>query len=517
MAADSPESFQEALQKALKKSKKFGSSPSSVRNELGKIPPQATDLEEAVLGAIMLERDAFYEIMDILSPESFYRDEHQEIYRGAIQLFEKSQPIDILTLTEHLRQQGKLDFVGGPYALTELTNRVGSAANIQYHARIIQEKYILRELIRISSGIQSKAFDPQTDVFELLDEAENDLFSISEGNFKNQDRSMSSLISEAITQIEELKDKTEGLTGIGSGYTDLDRITSGWQRSDLIILAARPAMGKTAFVLGLARNAAVDFNVPVALFSLEMSSLQLVNRLISSEAQIKGDKLRSGNLEEYELAQLHSKIDKLSTAKIFIDDTPALNVFDLRAKARRLKDRHGIGMIVIDYLQLMSGGGEGKGQSGGGNREQEISKISRSLKGLAKDLNVPVIALSQLSRAVETRGGTKRPMLSDLRESGSIEQDADQVMFLYRGEYYGFEQDEDGNPCQGVGEVIIAKNRHGSTANVRLRFIGEYAKFANLDEFSYSDTPTPDVGDEGYIKRGSSMNEDGEDPLDTPF
>jgi replicative DNA helicase len=518
MANDTPESFQEALQRALKKTRKVGSNTgSTVRNELGKIPPQALDLEEAVLGAVMLERDALYEIMDILSPESFYKDEHKEIYRGAIQLFEKSQPIDILTLTEHLRQNGKLDFVGGPYALTELTNRVGSAANIMYHARIIQEKYILREMIRISGQIQTKAFDPQTDVFELLDEAENDLFSISEGNFKNQDKGMSTLISEAIQQIEELKNKTDGLTGIGSGFTELDRITSGWQRSDLIILAARPAMGKTAFVLGLARNAAIDFDIPVAVFSLEMSNLQLVNRLISSEAQIRGDKLRNGNLEDYELQQLHSKIDKLSTAKIFIDDTPALNVFDLRAKARRLKDRHGIGMIIIDYLQLMSGGSEGKGQ--GGNREQEISKISRSLKGLAKDLNVPVIALSQLSRAVETRGGTKRPMLSDLRESGSIEQDADQVMFLYRGEYYGFEQDEDGNPCQGVGEVIIAKNRHGSTANVRLRFIGEYAKFANLDEFSYSDDAAlpASVDEGGYIKRGSAMNDEEEDPLDTPF
>ena len=514
MATDTPESFQDALQKALKKSKKF-TNTSNIRNELGKIPPQALDLEEAVLGAIMLERDALYEVMDILTPESFYREEHAEIYKACVGLFEKSQPIDILTVTEYLRNKGKLDFVGGPYGLTEFTNRVGSAANIQFHARIIQEKYILRELIRISSGVQTKAYDPQTDVFELLDEAENDLFGISEGNFKNQDRSMGSLISEAITNIEELKDKTDGLTGIGSGFTELDRITSGWQRSDLIILAARPAMGKTAFVLSLARNAAVDFNIPVALFSLEMSNLQLVNRLISSEAHIRGDKLRNGNLEEYELAQLHSKIDKLSNAKIFIDDTPALNVFDLRAKARRLKDRHGIGMIVIDYLQLMSGGTDNKGQ---GNREQEISKISRSLKGLAKDLNVPVIALSQLSRAVETRGGTKRPMLSDLRESGSIEQDADQVMFLYRGEYYGFEQDEDGNPCQGVGEVIIAKNRHGGTANVRLRFVGEFAKFTNLDEFSSFSDPATQQTDEGFIKRGSSMNEqEGEDPLDAPF
>ena len=506
MATDTPESFQQSLQSALKKAKK---SNRPNHGEMGKLTPQAIDLEEAVLGAILLERDGLYEVMDILRPESFYREEHCEIYKVTIELFEKSQPVDILTVTELLRQKGKLEFIGGAYYLSELTNKIASAANIQYHARIIQEKYILRELIRISSQVSTKAFDPQTDVFELLDEAETDLFNISEGNFKNQDKSMSTLISEAITQIEELKDKTDGLTGIGSGYAALDRITSGWQRSDLIILAARPAMGKTAFVLGLARNAAIEFNIPVAIFSLEMSNLQLVNRLIASEAHIQSDKLRSGNLQEYELAQLHAKVDKLSSAKIFIDDTPALNVFDLRAKARRLKDRHGVELIIIDYLQLMSGGTEGKG---GGNREQEISKISRSLKGLAKDLNVPVIALSQLSRAVETRGGTKRPQLSDLRESGSIEQDADQVMFLYRAEYYDFEQDEDGNPTSGVGEVIIAKNRHGSTANVKLRFIKEFAKFADLDEFA--DSPgLGDLGGDSFIKRSSSMNE-GDDPLE---
>lgn len=514
MAEDTPESFQDALKKALRKNPQA----QSARDVLAKVPPQAPELEEAVLGAIMLEKDAIYEVMDILKSESFYRNDHQEIYTAAIDLFEKSQPIDILTMTEHLRHLGKLDLAGGPYRLSELTNRTGSAANIQYHARIIQEKYILRELIRISSDVQTKAFDPQNDVFELLDAAETELFNISEGNFKNQDQKMSTLIKLAIEQAEELKNKDEGLTGIGSGFTALDRITSGWQRSDLIILAARPAMGKTAFVLNVARNAAVDFDMPVALFSLEMSNLQLVNRLIAAEANIQSDKLRSGKLEDFELMQIHEKTKKLANAKLFIDDTPALNVFDLRAKARRLKDRHGIQMIIIDYLQLMSGGNEGKG-GGGGNREQEISKISRSLKGLAKDLHVPVIALSQLSRAVETRGGTKRPMLSDLRESGSIEQDADQVLFLYRGEYYGFTEDEEGNPTGGTGEVIIAKNRHGSTDNVRLRFVSEFAKFTNLDEFSaygVDDVGVPD----GVIKRASRFNENegsGGGPENVPF
>lgn len=504
--ADNQESFQEALQKAVRKNRR--PTGSGYNQELGKVPPQAIDLEEAVLGAIMLERDALYEIMDILRPESFYKEENQEIYKACITLFEKSQPVDILTVKEFLSSVGKLEFVGGAYALSTLTNKVGSSANIQYHARIIQEKYILRQLISISGIIQTKAFDPQTDVFELLDEAEGELFNISEGNFKNQDKSMSTLMSQAIQQIEELKEKTDGLTGIGSGFTDLDRITSGWQRSDLIILAARPAMGKTAFVLGLARNAAVDFNIPVAVFSLEMSSLQLVNRLISAEAEIPGDKIRNGNLQEYELAQLHARIDRLSDAKIYIDDTPALNIFDLRAKARRLKDRYGVEMIIIDYLQLMSGGTDTKG---GGNREQEISKISRSLKGLAKDLNVPVIALSQLSRAVETRGGNKRPMLSDLRESGSIEQDADQVLFLYRGEYYGFESDDNEESLAGVGEVIIAKNRHGSTDNVKLRFIKEYAKFADLDQMANFNSDNEEMQGADFIKRASSMNSEDED------
>jgi replicative DNA helicase len=289
-------------------------------------------------------------------------------------------------------------------------------------------------------------------------------------------------ISPKITFVETSEKQKDGLTGVASGFTDLDRMTSGWQKSDLVIIAARPAMGKTAFVLSCARNAAVDFNKPVVVFSLEMSSIQLVNRLVSGETHIEQEKIRKGNLEEWEWQQIHSKIGRLEQAPLIIDDTPALNIFEFRAKCRRLKAQHDIQMIIIDYLQLMQGKGEGKG---GGNREQEIGSISRALKSVAKELNVPVIALSQLSRAVENRpGGSKRPMLSDLRESGSIEQDADMVLFLYRPEYYGLEFDEDNNPTQGVGEIIIAKHRNGETGRVRLKFVGKYVKFTDLDDNS---------------------------------
>jgi replicative DNA helicase len=485
----------------------------AVRSELGKLPPQAIELEEAVLGAIMLERDALTEVMDILSPDSFYKDENQEIYRAAREVFNDQKPIDVLTMAEHLKKNGKLEMVGGRYNLARLTSLVGSSANIQYHARIVQEKFILRQLIAISGNMQTKAFDPQTDVFELLDETENAVLGIAEGNFKSQGKAMSLLVVQAIAQLEEMSNKPEGLTGVGSGFTDLDKVTSGWQPSDLIIIAARPGMGKTAFVLGIARNAAVDYGVPVAVFSLEMASLQLVNRLISAEANIDAKRIRNGQLLGHEIEELHKKIDKLGKAEIYIDDTPALNIFDLRSKARRLREKYKIGLIIIDYLQLMSGMGEGKG-FGNTNREQEISKISRSLKGLAKDLGIPVIALSQLSRAVETRSTTsKRPMLSDLRESGSIEQDADQVIFLYRPEYYGLTVDENNEPVGNMAEVIIAKNRHGETPTIKLVFTKEFAKFANPGDYTYSDL-AQQAGDKGYIIRSSVMNQELDDPID---
>ncbi|RDC64161.1 replicative DNA helicase [Adhaeribacter pallidiroseus] len=455
-----------------------GSNKSSITVGLGKVPPQSLDLEEAVLGALMLEKDALTTVIDILKPQSFYKDAHQKIFKAILALFDKSEPIDILTVTQQLREDGELEFVGGPYYIMNLTTRINSAANVEFHARIITENSIKRDLISISSEVEKRAFEDTTDVFDLLDYAEKSLFEVSEANIRKNFDDMRSLMHKAIKELEEKKNQKEGLTGVPSGFTALDRVTSGWQPSDLVILAARPAMGKTAFVVSAMRNAAVDFRKPVAIFSLEMSSLQLVNRLISAEAELEGEKIKKGNLADYEWAQLNHKISRLSEAPIFIDDTPGLSIRELRTKCRRLKAQHDIQMIIIDYLQLMTGN-EGKG--GGGNREQEIASISRALKMLAKELSVPVIALSQLSRAVETRGGDKKPQLSDLRESGSIEQDADMVIFLYRPEYYGITEDETGNPTQGVGEVIIAKHRNGSIGSVNLKFIGKFTKFGDLE------------------------------------
>lgn len=377
-----------------------------------KVPPQALPLEEAVLGALMLDKDALPIVMDILQSDSFYAEGHKLIYKAILRLFEKSQPIDMLTVSEELKKSGDLEVVGGAYALVELTNRVASSANIEYHARIVSQKHIQRELIRVSTNIIKDAYEDTTDVFNLLDEAEKGLFDITQNNLSRNYESMGSLASKTLKMLEELKDKKDGLTGVPTGFTDLDRLTSGWQPSDMIILAARPGMGKTSLVLALAKNAAMDFDKPVAVFSLEMSNVQLVQRLISMEAEIPGSKMRNGKLEEYEWQQLQTAIERMSEVPIFIDDTPGINIFELRAKCRRLKMQHDIQLVIIDYLQLMSGGADNTK----GNREQEISAISRALKGMAKELSVPVIALSQLSRAVETRGGTKRPQLSDLRE-----------------------------------------------------------------------------------------------------
>ena len=395
--------------------------------ELGKLPPQALDLEESVLGALMLEKEALTNIIDILKPENFYKDAHKEIYQAIIDLFNNSQPIDLLTVTNQLKKNGTLDIVGGSYYVTKLTTRVNSASNIEFHSRIILEQSIKRELINISSKVQKDAYEDTIDVFDLLDQTEQSLFDVSESHIRKNYKKVQNLMKEAIDELETKKEKKDGITGVPSGFIDLDTITSGWQPSDLVIVAGRPSMGKTAFVLSLIRNASIDHNLPMGIFSLEMSSLQLVNRLISSEAELDSDKIRKGNLKDYEWQQLLHKTDLLQKAPIFIDDTPALSILELRAKARRLKSQHDIQCIIVDYLQLMT---SEYGKTSG-NREQEIASISRSLKAVAKELNIPVIALSQLSRAVETRGGDKRPVLSDLRESGSIEQDADMVMFIY--------------------------------------------------------------------------------------
>ncbi|MBO3271064.1 replicative DNA helicase [Hymenobacter sp. NBH84] len=445
----------------------------------GKLPPQARELEAAVLGALMLEKDALTTVIDILKPQSFYDDRHQSIFKAILSLFDKSEPIDLLTVNQELKELGELEMAGGTHYVANLTFKVNSAANIEYHARIITENAIKRELIRIASEIHRDAFEDTTDVFNLLDATEQALFEVSESNIRKNFDDMRSLMGKAIKELEEKKNQKDGLTGVPSGFSALDRVTSGWQPSDLVIIAARPGMGKTAFVVSAMRNAAVDHKKPVAIFSLEMSSIQLVNRLISAEAELDSEKIKKGNLADYEWAQLNHKISSLSSAPIFIDDTPALSIRELRTKCRRLKAHHDIQMIIIDYLQLMTGNSDGG--KGAGNREQEIASISRALKGIAKELNVPVLALSQLSRSVETRGGDKKPQLSDLRESGSIEQDADMVVFLYRPEYYKITEDEMGNPTQGMGEVIIAKHRNGSLETVQLKFIGRFTKFADLD------------------------------------
>jgi replicative DNA helicase len=471
----------------------------------GKIPPQALDLEEAVLGALMLDKDAVSNTIDILRPESFYKDAHQQIYKAIMHLFERNLPVDIMTVTEELRKLGKLEESGGPFYVTELTNRVAGAANVEHHARIVSQKYIQRELIKICSQIVEDSYEDTIDVFDLLDKAEKSLFDVTDQNMRSNYADMSNLITQAIKEIDEVRKHEDNLTGIPTGFVGLDRITSGWQKSDLIVVAARPGMGKTAFTLAMARNAAVDFGKPVALFSLEMSSVQLVKRLISSETELPGDKIRRGNLAEHEWVQLTKMTGKLAEAPIFIDDTPAINVFELRAKCRRLKMQHDVQMIIIDYLQLMSGGSDTKG----GNREQEISHISRSLKSIAKELKVPVIALSQLSRAVETRGGNKKPQLSDLRESGAIEQDSDLVLFLYRPDYYGFTEDEEGNPVQGTAEVIIAKHRNGALDTIKVRFIDKFAKFVDLDNSEHGDWKSLGSQEDpsNVITRSSKMQE----------
>lgn len=453
------------------KVRNFGPGP---EENIGKVPPQSLEMESAVLGALLLEKDALHKVIDVLKPEMFYKTANQEIYEAIQTLFQRSEPVDILSVKEFLRKAGKLDMVGGAYYLAQLTSNVASSANIEFHARIVSEKYLLRRLITMCGETLEKAYDPTSDALELLDSAEQQIFEVSESQLKRNYASMDTLVMETLERLEEIRGQDSSITGIPSGFADLDAMTAGWQRTDMVIIAARPAMGKTALALTLARNAAVRFDTPVALFSLEMAGVQLTQRLITSEAELDAQKVRTGRLEDYEWKQLITRIGGLSKAAIYIDDTPGLALTDLRAKARRLKAERNIGIIMIDYLQLMTGS-----TANGGNREQEIAGISRSLKIIAKELDVCVIALAQLSRAVESRGGDKRPVLSDLRESGSIEQDADMVAFLYRPEYYGFETDEEGNSTQGLAELIIAKQRNGPTGTVKLQFIGKYGKFSD--------------------------------------
>lgn len=496
----------------------------------GKVPPQAKDLEEAVLGAIMLEKSAFDTVVEILKPECFYVEAHQRIFRSMQSLSNKSQPIDILTVAEELRFKEELEMIGGAYYVTKLTNTVVSSANIEAHSRIILQKFIQRELIRISGEIIGDAYEDSTDVFDLLDDAETKLFEITNNHLRKNFDTIDSVLVKTIQRIEDLRHKNEDVTGVPSGFPSLDRVTYGWQNTDLIILAARPAVGKTAFALNLARNAVMNPSkqTPVALFSLEMSAGQLVQRILAAESEIWLEKIARGKLEEHEMKQLYARgIQRLAQAPLFIDDTPALNIFELRAKCRRLKNKHNIGLIIIDYLQLMSGTGENRNS----NREQEISNISRNLKALAKELSVPIIALSQLSRAVETRSagkdGNKMPQLSDLRESGAIEQDADMVMFLYRPEYYDITSNEHGESNKGETHVRIAKHRNGSLENIKLKALLHIQKFVEDDGsggfgpgLPGNWKPVSDVDGDGgarvFIQTGSKMN-DLPDEEDTPF
>ena len=466
-------------------------------SEYGRLQPQATELEEAVLGALMIESDAYSLVSDILKPESFYEHRHQLLYKAITTLALQQKPVDILTVTEQLRSTGDLEEVGGPFYITQLSGKVASSAHIEYHARIIAQKHLVRELIPYTSNIQGKAFDETQDVDDLMQEAEGKLFEISQQNMKKDYTQIDPVIEDAYELLRKAAARTDGLSGLESGFHGLDKMTSGWQNSDLIIIAARPAMGKTAFVLSMAKNIAVTNRVPVAMFSLEMSNVQLVNRLIVNVCEIPGEKIKSGQLAPYEWGQLDYKLKDLIGAPLYVDDTPSLSVFELRTKARRLVREHGVKIIIIDYLQLMNASGMSFG-----SRQEEVSTISRSLKGLAKELNIPIIALSQLNRGVEQRDGNegKRPQLSDLRESGAIEQDADMVCFIHRPEYYKILQDDKGRDLRGMAEIIIAKHRNGAVGDVLLRFRGEYARFQNPDDESL--VPMP--GEEHEL--GSRMN-----------
>lgn len=445
------------------------------KDALGRLSPRDTDVEAAVLGALMIEKDAYTVVCDILKPESFYEPAHQRVYEAIQTLGASQKPIDLFTVTEQLKRIDALDEVGGPAFVMQLTSNVTSAAHIEFHARIVAQKYLARELISFSAQIEKNAYDESIDVDDLMQEAEGKLFEISQRNVKKDVTQIDPVISAALDQIQLAANRASGLSGLQTGFHELDKVTSGWQNSDLIIIAARPAMGKTAFVLSMAKNMAVNYNIPIAVFSLEMSNLQLVNRLISNVCELPGEKIKSGQLTSLEWDQLMARIKHLNGAQLYIDDTASLSVFELRTKARRLVREHNIKMIIIDYLQLMNASGMKFG-----SREQEVSMISRSLKQLAKELNIPIIALSQLSRQVENRSDNKRPQLSDLRESGAIEQDADIVCFIHRPEYYYHsDTDPSGKDIRGLAEFIIAKHRSGSVKDVNMRFRAQFARFEN--------------------------------------
>ncbi len=498
--------------RAIKGSNDFAS------GQVGRIIPQAVQVEEVILGAIMIDINAMSTVLDMLSPDVFYIQAHAKIFAAMMRIFNKTQPIDLLTVHEELKKSGELEEIGGPSYLAELTSKVGTAANVEHHARIIVQKYIQRELISVSNTIIQDSFEDTKDVFDILDEAEQNLYRITDNNLNNGPQSFTAMANQVRIRLEEMASRPGGLTGVPSGFKLLDQITSGWQPSDLIIIAARPSVGKTALVLSMSVNAA-KLGIPVAIFSLEMSTLQMAQRIVSMESEISSSSLRDGKLSEDELKRFHHTLQTQSDLKIFVDDTAAINTFELRAKCRRLKTQHSIGLIVIDYLQLMSTGSEAKN---GGNRTQEVSVISRALKGLAKELNVPVIALSQLSRAVESRTD-KRPQLSDLRESGSIEQDADIVGFIYRPDYHNLGDEQGMNIAEPEAELLIQKHRNGALGNIKMKFIKEYAKYQDIGGTDFfgnalrgSGLPFGTSPDSGMIRKESRANND-EDFIDIPF
>ncbi len=452
----------------------------------GKIPPQAIEIEESVLGALLLDQNAITNAIDILRQEYFYLEAHQHIYRAISILFRDGNPVDLLSVADQLKKDGRFDEIGGLTKLVSLTNRITSAAHIEYHVRILSEKYIQRELIRVSTETLKDSYDDTVDVLNLLDRTETKFLEINDSNFKSDFHSMDVLLSNTLKEIEANQNSQDETMGVVTGFNDLDARTGGFQKGTLLILAARPAMGKTALALTMARNMAVDFNKPVAIFSLEMTASELMSRLIAAESGIDAKKFKlKGELQDWEKEQLRNKTNALAHAPMYIDDNPGLTIFELRAKCRRLKQKYDIQMVFIDYLQLMSGG---ETMKTGVNREQEISYISRQLKALSKEIGVPIMALSQLSRAVETRGGSKRPQLSDLRESGAIEQDADMVMFVYRPSYYGIDV-ENGMSTEGLAKLIIAKHRSGEPGDVNLRFVERFVRFENI----YDAVQTPEA------------------------
>lgn len=479
--------------------------------QLGRLQPQAVDFEKAVIGACIIEQDAFATASDFVKPHSFYDSKHQVIFQAIQSLASANLPIDLLTVVEQLQKTNDLENAGGPAYIAELSRSMLSAAHLEHHARVVAEKALARDLISYTSVIQKLAFEEGQDVHELMQTAEGKLFELSKTQLKKDFTQIDPVINDAYEMLRKAAARTDGLSGIPSGFDKLDAMTSGWQNSDLIIIAARPAMGKTAFVLSMARNMAVDHKIPIAMFSLEMANVQLVNRMIVNVCEIPGEKIKSGQLAPYEWGQLDMKIRELYGAPLYVDDTPSLSVFELRTKARRLVRDYGVQMIIIDYLQLMNASGMSYN-----SRQEEVSTISRSLKGLAKELNIPIIALSQLNRSVEQRTSanpdnpdSKRPQLSDLRESGAIEQDADMVCFIHRPEYYKIYKDQYNNDLRGVAEIIIAKHRNGAVGDVRLRFTSQYARFSNME-----DNVPPLPTDDGTIKPTPSrinLNSDEDD------